>query len=107
MGRWWPKHSPAPTQLPLNSLFSHETGKESQLTTEMKGQSHRHPPLGTGLTTRGLLLETCSHSLITQFVWEIVEGEAREQIWSSVNYLFFISTSLIHRKNQPVRPGVM
>ena len=81
--------------------------KESQLTTEMKGQSNRHPPLGTGLTTRGLLLETCSHSLITQFVWETVEGEAREEIWSSVNYLFFISTSLIHRKNLPVRPGVV
>ena len=34
----------------------------------------------------------------------IIEGVT---LWSSVNYLFFISTSLIHRKNLPVRPGVV
>ena len=33
-----------------------------------------------------------SHSLGTEFVWEIPKGEAREEIWSSMNYLFFIST---------------
>ena len=33
--------------------------------------------------------------LVPQFVCEITKGEAREEIWSSVNYLFFISTSLI------------
>ena len=32
----------------------------------------------------------------------ITEGEAKEEIWSSVNYLFFISTSLIYRKNRQV-----
>ena len=31
--------------------------------------------------------------LCTQSVHEMTEGEAREEIWSSVNYLFFISTS--------------
>ena len=33
--------------------------------------------------------------LFTQSVHEMTEGEAGEEIWSSVNYLFFISTSLI------------
>ena len=37
--------------------------------------------------------------LCTQSVHEMTEGEAREEIWSSVNYLFFISTSLIYGKN--------
>ena len=73
----------------------------------MKGQSHPHPPLGAGLTTHDLLLETCSYSLITQFVWEIVEEEASEEIWSSVNYLFFISTPLIHGNDQQVSPGIV
>ena len=46
------------------------------------------------------------HSLITQFVQEITEGEAKGETWSSVNYLFFISISLIQGKNQQVRPGI-
>ena len=33
--------------------------------------------------------------LFTQFVLNITEGEAREQVWSSVSYLFLISTSSI------------
>ena len=36
---------------------------------------------------------------IVHTICEITEGEAEEEIWSSVNYLFFISTSLIYRKN--------
>ena len=47
------------------------------------------------------------HSLVTPFVHEITEGEAREEVWSSVSYLFFISTSLIYGKNQPVRQGIV
>ena len=39
-----------------------------------------------------------SHRLVTQFVREITEGEAREEIYPSVNYLFFISTSLIYER---------
>ena len=45
--------------------------------------------------------------LFTQSVHEMTEGEAREEIWSSVNYLFFISTSLIYRRSQHIRQGVM
>ena len=41
--------------------------------------------------------------LFTQFVHKIAEGEAKEEIWSSVNYLFFISTSLIYGKDQYAR----
>lgn len=41
--------------------------------------------------------------LFTQFVGRITAGEAR--VWLSVNYLIFISPSLIFGKNQHVRPG--
>ena len=33
--------------------------------------------------------------LFTQFVLNITEGEAREQIWSSISYLFLIFASSI------------
>ena len=45
--------------------------------------------------------------LFTQFAGEINDAEAREEIWSSVNYLFFISTSLIYGKNQWIRQGIV
>ena len=45
--------------------------------------------------------------LFTQFVHKITEGKAGEEIWSSVNYLFFIFTSLIYGKNQHVRQGIL
>ena len=41
--------------------------------------------------------------LLPQSFWEITEGEARGENWSSVNYLFFISISFIYRRNQQVR----
>ena len=40
-------------------------------------------------------------------VWEITEGEAREEIWSAVHHLFFISTSFIYRKYQQVRQDIV
>ena len=50
-------------------------------------------PLPVGLSTLcDLPLDAV---LFTQFACEITEGEAKEEIWSSVNYLFFIFTSLI------------
>ena len=45
--------------------------------------------------------------LFIQFVHQITEVEAREEIWLSVNYLFFISTSLIYGKNQQARQGIV
>ena len=41
------------------------------------------------------------------FVCEITEGEAKEEIWSSVNYLFFISTLWIYRRNQLIRQATL
>ena len=64
------------------------------------GQSRHHPPLFAGLSTLDALL-------FTQFVDEVTEGEAREEIRSSVNYLFFISTSSIYRKNQQIKSGTV
>lgn len=58
----------------------------------MGGQSHGHPPQCAGSSaSRDLSLYT---ALFTQFICEISEGDVREVIWSSVNYLF-ISASLI------------
>ena len=45
--------------------------------------------------------------LFTQFVCKITEGGARKETWSSANYLFFISTSLIYGKNQQARQGIV
>lgn len=47
------------------------------------------------------------HSLVTQFLHEITGGEARKEIWSSVHYLFFLSTSLIYRKSWQVRQSIV
>lgn len=50
------------------------------------------------------LLTPCDLSLganlFTQFVWEIIEEETREEIQSSINCLFFIPTSLNYEKNK-------
>ena len=56
-------------------------------------------------------IERCGLSLdailFSQFVCEITEGGAGEEIRSSVNYLFFNSTSLIYGKNQQVRQSTV
>ena len=35
------------------------------------------------------------------------EGEARKESWSSVNHLFFISTSFIDGKDQQIREAIV
>ena len=48
--------------------------------------------------------------MFTQFVpysLKVTEGETGEGIWPPINYLFFISTSLIYRENQQVRQGIV
>ena len=48
------------------------------------GQSHCHPPLCAGLSTpRDLSLDAVS---FTWFIHKTTEGEAGEEIWSSVHY---------------------
>ena len=43
---------------------------------------------------------SCSQSLVTQLVFKITEGEAKEETQSSVNYLFFIPSSSYLQKEQ-------
>ena len=45
--------------------------------------------------------------LFTQFGHEITGWETREKIWPSVNYLFFISTTVIYGKNWQVRQYIV
>ena len=46
-------------------------------------------------------------AVYSQFVFEIAEGEVREELWSSINYLVLISTPLINGKNQQNRQGIV
>ena len=72
---------------------------------EIGGQRHGHPSLCAVLST------SCDLSLdailFTPLVREINEEEAGKIIWSSVNYLFLISTSLIYGKNQDISQGIV
>jgi len=61
-------------------------------------QSHCHPP-----TSRDFSLDAI---LFTQFVCEITEGKAGQEIWSPIRYLFFMS-SLIYRKDRQIRQGIV
>lgn len=45
--------------------------------------------------------------LFTQSLCEITEGDAREEIQSSVNYLFFVSTSSVYGKNPQISQGIV
>ena len=68
-------------------------------------QRHHHPPQCAGLSTPYCL--SSDAILFTQFVPKITEGEAGEETWSSVKHLFFSSTSLIYRKNQQDKQGIV
>ena len=73
---------------------------------DLKGKGGcNHSPLSAGLLTARFFFFNAI--LFTQLVHEITEGEAREEIWSFVNYLFFMSTSLIFGKKQQIRQGIM
>ena len=60
---------------------------------EIGGQIRRYLPLHADLLTPGGF--SLDVVLFTPFVHKMTEGEAGESVWSSVNYLFFISISLI------------
>ena len=66
-------------------------------------QSGHHPPLCADLST----CVFSSDAIFAQFVCEITKGEAREDIWSSLHYLLFISTSLMYRKGQQIKQVMM
>ena len=67
------------------------------LIIETGSQIHHCLLLGACLLTPDLSLDAI---LFTQFVHKITEEEAKKEIWSSVNYLFLIFTSLVYGKNQ-------
>lgn len=71
----------------------------------MGGQSSCHSPLYAGLLTPCDL--SLGANLFTQFVWEIIGEETREEIQSSINCLFFIPTSLNYEKNKKVRQSIV
>ena len=66
----------------------------------MEGERHHHPTLLAGLLTCDFSSDAL---MLMQFIHEITKGEAKEDNWSSANYLVLISTSLIYRKNQQIR----
>ena len=74
------------------------------LIIETGSQIHHCLLLGARLLTPDLSLDAI---LFTQFVHKITEEEAKEEIWSSVNYLFLIFTSLVYGKNQHVKLSIV
>lgn len=57
---------------------------------EMRGQSGLIPRWVKAPVWISLLMLSGSHSLVTQFVWEVTEQEAREETWSSLTYFSFL-----------------
>lgn len=70
-------------------VFKGKRGSWSQLIIWGRGQSLRHLSLCADLLTPGDL--SLDAVLFTWFAHGIIEGEAAEKIWLSVNYLFLIS----------------
>ena len=81
--------------------------KASQLIIVTEGQSLQYSPSCIPMSRCNFLWFFFKCYLFTQFIHEITEGEAREEIWSFVNDLLFISTSLIYEKNQQVRWSIV
>ena len=107
MGRWWIQHPPKTTSEESAQPWKFLKGKREVITVDQGdgGQSHHYPPQCAGLSAPCCL--SSDAILFTQFVHKITAGEAGEEIWSSVKYLFFNSTSLIYRKHQQDRQGIM
>ena len=98
-----PKKSPKDSARPWK--LYRRAGKSSQLISERGAVTVvTTPTVCRLLTPCDLPLDTV---LFTRFVPEITEGEVKEESWSSVNYWFFISPSLIYGKNWQVRQGVV
>ena len=85
-------------------LLQTATLDPSQLIAEIGGQGYCHAPLWAGLSTPW---DLCRDILLfTQFV-RSPKRERGKRIWSSVNYLFFLSSSWIYGKNQQVRQSIV
>lgn len=106
LARWWTEHPPpAPANYLQGFCLAVKAFKGRQGSNldnhRFGGQSRHHSPLCAGLSAPwGLSLDVIVFTQFCPTVQEITEGEARGEILSSVTYLFFISSSLIYRKNQ-------
>ena len=103
-----------PQKPPLKFLLNPETlkGKEEEILDIRWDRGSQLSPSPTVCRLRaGLLiffwLLSCSQDSVTQFVWEITEGNAMEEIWSSVSHLFFISILLVDGNNGEIRQGIL
>lgn len=106
LGRWWTHYLPKTVSKysawPWKLL---KGNKEVILVNHWDSQSHHHPPLCAGLCSlHGLSLDAI---LFTQFFHELTEGESREEIWSSVYYVVFISISFIYGMNHQIRKTIV
>ena len=75
--------------------------------------------MGVGVITISHCVQACVQAYVqacwllvlllfrSRFILEITEGETGKEIWSSVNYLVFISTSLIYGESQQIRQGTV
>ena len=95
---------------PLKILLSHESFRGNQwsgFTWSLRWGSGSSPSPLCADCCAGLL--ACYFPLFAilfmQFVCEIIDGEAKEEIWSPVSYLVFTSTFLSCGENQQVRQG--
>ena len=107
LGRWGIQHPPKTTSRDSARPWKLLKGNREIISFshwDTGGRSHRRPPLCAGLSTpRDLSLDA---TLLTQLVCGLTDGEAGEEIWSSVNCLIFVSISLIYGKNQQVRQRI-
>lgn len=69
-------------------------------------QSGHHPSLPAGSCAGCRLLLIFLYVLSSSYIWESPDGSAREEIRSSVNFLFFISASLVYGENQQAGQGI-
>lgn len=112
LGRRWTQHPPKTSSKDSAWPWTLLKGPRKRISVDHwlnwggRGVAIPHKPVcRLGGTSRSP--SRCCHSLVTRFVQEITRGEASEEVWSSVNYFFFISTSLIYGRNQPVRQGIV
>ena len=100
--------------LPMQGVwgFYPWSGVKSPRASQPK-KKKKHPKHKTKATNSTKALKTAHIKkmvlieVFTHFVCEITEGEAKKEIWSSVNYLFFISTLWIYRRNQLIRQATL
>ena len=106
LGRWWTQCPPKTISEDSAQPWKFLKGKREVISVNhWDGGSESSPsPTACRLVDSSWSLDAV---LFTQFVREITEGAAREEIQSSVNYLFFISTSLIYGRSQEIRQDIV